>query len=56
MKEILNNEKIKEILEKREYYKKHPKEAIRIFAKREDNVSIIVQQAKPEKENEENKD
>ena len=32
------------------------KEAIRIFAKREDNVSIIGRQAEPEKENEENKD
>jgi hypothetical protein len=41
MKEILNEEKRKLLFEKRKYYREHPDEALKEYAKRDDGVIII---------------
>ena len=42
VKQFLTEEKRKELFEKRKYYREHPEEAKKAYAKRDDGVVIIT--------------
>ena len=44
MKKILSEEKRKSLFEKRKFYREHPEEARKDYAKRDDGVVIIEPQ------------